>query len=40
MRKSRKVIITVFVEFLPQVKSSSNAVINIISGGSSHMTVQ
>jgi uncharacterized protein (DUF849 family) len=30
----------VFEEFLPQIKSSTNAVINITSGGSPHMTVQ
>jgi uncharacterized protein (DUF849 family) len=30
----------VFEEFLPRIKSSTNAVINITSGGSPHMTVQ
>src|SRR5438105_8145988 len=30
----------VFQEFLPRIKSSTNAVINITSGGSPHMPVQ
>jgi uncharacterized protein (DUF849 family) len=30
----------VFEQFLPRIKSSTNAVINITSGGSPHMTVQ
>jgi uncharacterized protein (DUF849 family) len=30
----------VFAEFLPKIKSSTNAVINITTGGSPHMTVQ
>jgi uncharacterized protein (DUF849 family) len=30
----------VFSEFLPQIKARTNAVINITSGGSPHMTVQ
>ena len=30
----------IFEQFLPRIKSSTNAVINITSGGSPHMTVQ
>src|SRR3979411_2987239 len=30
----------VFQEFLPRIKSSTSAVINITTGGSPHMTVQ